>query len=364
MAYQYRNNTGGFDRYDASGAKQITSLVSAFRDDFGGNALNTENWTPTVGAGHALVVAGGDLSISTGITANTETVVMGKQAFTVPFRAWFFYRLSQRIVNQQFYLEVVDATGTMAAQFLLDGNYAYNGKYDAKNDGVSTGAQVAALPLSSQESILEIQLFPDECWFGSRSVDNVGSRGVLAVRTRNIPDPNTEYFLRIRAINLATAPASSTTLTLGAVCAQDISELSVEVTSGQGGTSPAQAVPTFMTGGALSITSNLSSTAYADTSTPLAASATFTGTSRWFGYGNPATVKAFNANVYADQAGMLYIEKSNDNVTWRQAGKVAVAAGDSADLRVMVTAQYYRVKFVNGAAAQTAFMLNSLAEGA
>ncbi|MDD2722230.1 MAG: hypothetical protein PHH47_13080 [Gallionella sp.] len=364
MITPYRNQTGGHDRYDASGAQQITSLVTAFRDDFPGNTMNAGNWAATTGSGQDIVVAGSELSINAGVVPNSQTTVMGKIPFTVPFRVWFIYRLSQRIANQQFYLEVVDASGTMAAQYLLDGTYAYTAKYDAINGAVSPGATVAAVPVTSADSILEIQLFPDECWFSTRAVDSASSRGLLGVRTRNIPDPNTEYYLRIRAVNGAIAPASNTTLTLGAVCAQDISELSVEVVGGQGGTSQAQAIPIFASGGEVSVTANLAGRFYADTATPLAAGATFTGTSRWVGYGNPATLKGYYANVYADQPGTLFIEMSNNNSTWRQAKKIAVLAGDSAELYVMITAQYYRARFVNGATAQTAFMLNTLTEGA
>lgn len=97
---------------------------------------------------------------------------------------------------------------------------------------------------------------------------------------------------------------------------------------------------------------------YNDTVSPLAVGATFTGTSRDLGV-TQQTKKSFLACAFSDQAGTLFVDMSNDAVTWRQAKKAAVAAGDSADLFVSVVTRYYRVRFINDAVAQTAFMLNS-----
>lgn len=98
-------------------------------------------------------------------------------------------------------------------------------------------------------------------------------------------------------------------------------------------------------------------TTYTDSAAALTASATFTGTSRDAG----ATVgyAGFIANAYSDVAGTLVIEKSTDATTWRPAAQVAVGAAVPAERRVTITARYYRVKFINGTAAQTAFLLTS-----
>jgi hypothetical protein len=64
--------------------------------------------------------------------------------------------------------------------------------------------------------------------------------------------------------------------------------------------------------------------------------------------------------AFADQAGIIRIESSNDNVTWRRnTADVTVAANTAVVLSVPVTTRYYRVVYVNGATIQTAFMLNT-----
>lgn len=101
---------------------------------------------------------------------------------------------------------------------------------------------------------------------------------------------------------------------------------------------------------------------YNDSTTAQAAAATVTGTSRDVGVA-AATVHrytAFNAAAFADQAGTLRIECSNDNTTWRRAtADTAVAAGAVVYLSVPVMTRYHRAVFINGATAQTAFMLNT-----
>jgi hypothetical protein len=103
---------------------------------------------------------------------------------------------------------------------------------------------------------------------------------------------------------------------------------------------------------------------FAETTTNLGVSATFTGGSRDVGDGpgNRSSVAfaAFNAFAFSDQAGTLRIEVSNDNATWRRASAdQAVAAGGALYLSVPITARFHRAVFVNGGVAQTAFMLNT-----
>ena len=101
---------------------------------------------------------------------------------------------------------------------------------------------------------------------------------------------------------------------------------------------------------------------FADTAANLGVSATFTGPTRGVGV-NPGSTHgyaAFNAFAFSAQAGALRIEVSNDGVTWRrQSADQAVAANTSVTLSVPVVGAFYRAVYVNGAAAQTAFMLNT-----
>ncbi len=101
---------------------------------------------------------------------------------------------------------------------------------------------------------------------------------------------------------------------------------------------------------------------YNDSVVAQAAGATLTGTARDVGVAAAAAHRysAFNASAFADQAGTLRIECSNDNVTWRRASAdAAVAANTPVYLSVPVMTRYYRAVYVNGAVANTAFMLNT-----
>lgn len=96
----------------------------------------------------------------------------------------------------------------------------------------------------------------------------------------------------------------------------------------------------------------------AETTTALGANATFTGTSR--DEGATATFNEFAAAAFADQAGTLIIDNSTDGTTWIEAVRVTVPAGEGRSLSVPALTRYHRVRFINGAVAQTSFAVRSM----
>lgn len=155
---------------------------------------------------------------------------------------------------------------------------------------------------------------------------------------------NAYKWFRVRA-TAHTSGTATYTLLPGAYATEPIP--AVQVT----GTQPVSGTVTANIG-----TSGL--VVYTDSSTNLASSATFTGTSR-DGGATPAYNK-FIVNAVADQAGTVRVEKSTDNTTWRRAtADIAVAANVPQQLEVLVTTRYMRAVFVNGASAQTQFLLTS-----
>lgn len=112
---------------------------------------------------------------------------------------------------------------------------------------------------------------------------------------------------------------------------------------------------------------------YDDSSTVLAANATFTGTSRDSTVTATATAFA-NAGTYAkeirlsgesDQAGTLWLEVSRDNANWRRVKSVPTAAvtggGQYAEIVHRPSWRYWRTGFTNGATLQTRFSIGSVA---
>lgn len=103
-------------------------------------------------------------------------------------------------------------------------------------------------------------------------------------------------------------------------------------------------------------------TGYTDSTTALAASATYTGTGR---AASNTQYCYFNAVAYADQAGTLYVDQSLDTgATYQPVASQAVTATVAGQLAVRLTgaltsATLYRVRFVNGATAQATFRISS-----
>lgn len=246
--------------YGNDGAILVNTLRMPWREDFVGSSLNTNEWELVQqGLNHTISVSNSVLSIATGTSANSETIIRSKRIFTIPFRVWFIYYLSQRIANQEFYLEVVDSTGQTYAQWLFDGTSATTGKYNAANYGVAGTSSSVTITSNTSYSIAEIELFPDETYFVTRSVDSTSSKAYTYCRTRLIPDPNLSYYIQIRVKNLSTAPSSSTTLYLDAVVVQDIAEITAEITGGRGQIVGSQAIAIYNTGGTYTVSQSTAS---------------------------------------------------------------------------------------------------------
>lgn len=98
----------------ADGMMKVKSVQKKWRDSFSTGQLEPANWDSSNAAGGSIAVAGGQLTIGSGVNANAETWILSKETFTVPFRVSIGLTLSQRIVNQSFYVEAVSvdpATG-------------------------------------------------------------------------------------------------------------------------------------------------------------------------------------------------------------------------------------------------------------
>lgn len=231
----------------------IKTVQEKYRDDFAGTALNSDFWTVTTGPGMTVAVTNSELRVDTGTTANAVTTIRSRKAWSGAYRVMFLAGatlLSQRIANQTFELRVVNAAGNSYAGWVLTGTTATTGIARAYNNGTTSGDQTqAGIPTTAGPIALEIENFIDEVYYHSRAPESTNARTTTNVKNRQTPDPNEDMFIEIRVTNGATAPASTTRLTLDAVLVQDISELTTEITGGRGGGGASQAVPVAVIGG-------------------------------------------------------------------------------------------------------------------
>ena len=255
------SNAKGYSEQDD--AFKVTSMQKRMRDDFilaGG--LDASKWDSVIGQGMALTATNG-LVITTGTTVNAESYILSKDVFTIPMRVSVGLTLSQRIVNQGFYIELVSVNpvtlvpdGQNIAAWKFDGTSATSNQYRVTNSG-ATPADSAYITTTTTGGggLFEIEAFTDEAWFHSNIVDNSNARAASFRKHLRIPDPNALYKLRIRALNSATAPALSTTMTVSYVAIDDYAEMTAEITAGRGQGSVGQSMGVQVLN-AMSIASN------------------------------------------------------------------------------------------------------------
>lgn len=359
--------------------QSVGSVEKKFRDSFPGPTIDPAKWDTTVGTGGAANTTGGQLVLGSGNVASSETFVLSKETFIIPFRISFSLTLSQRIANQFFYVEAVSVDpvtgipdGLHSCGWLFDATVATSAKYFVQSSGLAPLVSAASTVVTTANGTghFEIEPFADEAWFHSGVLDAATGRANSYRRHQQIPDPNATYKVRIRWLNNTTAPASNTNASLQFLAVQDYQELTAEITAGRGQTSAGQAMAVaVVTAPTTTVTGTVTANAIAqnniffnDTITPLAASATFTGTSRDVGVAANAVHRytMFNAFAHSNVAGTLRIECSNNNTDWfRATADTAVAANGAVNLMVPITTRYYRAVYVNGAGAQATFILNT-----
>jgi hypothetical protein len=229
----------GFDQGDDM--LRIKSVQKKFRDSFTAASVNTSNWSTSVGTGGSITQTAGTLVMASGTTANATTAVTGKIVFTIPFRVSIGLTLSQRIANQDFYVELISVDdkgvpdGRHSCAWIFNGTTATNGIYSVQNGGLSPLLSAASTVVTTASGgLYEIEPFADEAWFHSSTLDSNGGRANSYRRHQQTPDPNARYVCRLRWVNGATPPASSTTATIQFIAIQDYAELTAEITAGRG----------------------------------------------------------------------------------------------------------------------------------
>jgi hypothetical protein len=432
------------------------------------NGVDTQFFaTPTIGSGMTVNQTGGNLVITSGTTARSETIIRSLRSWKGGLRLRARTTLSQRIINQNFIIELVDVigdglsyvinsatsitvtipnnnytaqnigqfvtlggfsgtgtflsgryaiasvsgnnvtftvsgfavgTGTVSVfgmnyyRLLYDGTTATNASFQTQRRGYANTAISATINTTASPGHLAIitgndmvATFADQLTASSTAI----AQTVRATQVENVPD-DVNLRLQIRVLNLATAPASTTTFTVGylAVSNYALQDVSLQDVRSMTNTTalPVEVLRSVSQAVTGTVTANLGAGTtragfiasagiwFDDSSTSLAANATFTGTSRDLTVTATATAFA-NAATYAqefvvsaetDVSGTLWIEASRDNATWRRVKSVATAAvtggGQYAEIVHRPSWRYVRVGFTNGATVQARLTVGSFAK--
>lgn len=274
--------------------------------------------------------------------------------------------------------------GHSYARTLYDGTTATTAKFDCQRKGWNSGDSTATINTSASPGhIGQVLNHGRQIFFEDMLAANTAwtylNTATRAERRANLPDDNLDLYLFLWAFNGTAAPASTTTWTVGFVSVEKYANLPV-ILAGMKAQGAAQTIPMAITGGSTVLNGSTARAGfiagsgiwYDDSSTVLAAAASFTGTSR--DLAAVATATTFNsASTYAselrvsaesDQTGTLWLEVSRDGTTWRRVKSVDTTAvtggGYYAEIIFKPSWRYARVGYTNGATLQTRFSLGSI----
>jgi len=430
------------------------------------NAVDTAQVTLLqTGSGQTVNQAGGSLVITTGTTANAETIIRSLETVEASFVMRFSTLLSQRIANQNFIIELVDVIGdalsytlnsatsmtitipsnpftaanvgqgfwvstntlitaasqrvTIASvsgsnvtvtgagwpasgsglcdvfgwnyhQLTFTGTTATNMNFDAQRNGWASGVTTATINTTASTTVPTYAVADGEAVvFDQTGASATGLETTQrGSRVRNVPGSSVPLYLQIRCLNGTTAPASTTTWTVGFVDVQHCATAPVTLQN----VSPMSSntgLPVNLVGSitqSVTLTANTPTLAagtnragfvagagiwYDDSSTTLTAGTSFTGTSRDLtvtatatAFANAATyAKEIRVSAESDVPGALWIEVSRDNTNFRRAKYVPTTAitggGYFAEIIMRPSWRYARVGYTNGATGQARFTIGT-----
>ena len=259
------------------------------------NGVDTNNFTLiTAGTGHAVAQTNGSLTIQAGTTARSEAIVRSVETMSGDFNLRYFATLSQRIANNNFFVEAVDVIGdglsytissatvlvvtipsnpftsanvgqsmfvgafsgtgtflsgryTIASvsgnnvtftvsgfaagtgtcslfgwnyhHVLYSGTTATSALYDTQRNGWAIGDGTVTINTTASGHAGTLAVSNATAVY----LDQIGTTATAleltqrASRVRNIADQETNLYVQLRSANGSTAPATSTTLTIGYV---------------------------------------------------------------------------------------------------------------------------------------------------
>ena len=386
--------------YESIGEKLLigTAKDRFFDSFFDFDTSPTGNWEilePSAGMsisgpiGGAAVGASPYINLNSGIGAGDRLVIASRQWWRAPLDLRYQLSASQRIANNAFRIGFVecnpetgqlltDVTYTTAPAVLnarnavmaeWSGVTATTGSIVARTAG--GGLDTLAAAYGTGYTTVATGTAPNliaAVNFGlAFERDRISARGFVKNALTNlggqfamdstIPNPTKSYRLVMLVENGSTAPASATDWRVHLVNVLDGTRLDVAPRAA-GRTDGAQAFPVWLNGGTVTTVSTVTSATiqatplnFAETTTNLAASATYSGAVR--DMGSAALYKEFSVLCTSPTAGTLRILQGAATPPTYVHSQVAVAANTPVELNCRVAARYIRVEFVNSAVAQT-----------
>lgn len=306
------------------------------------------------GAGQSLAMGGGVLALNGGKGANESLILRCKESCSPKVFLRFTGYITQRITNQDIYLELATLDGQTRASIHLTGTYPGIARCEASNNGVqwSTAPELIIIP-SDRMAHYDILADIEAVTFANAAVNTGGVRSCSIVDV-SIPTQDTTLYPQIRIVNGATAPASNTIVYINSVTLEDLISQSVELSFLNGNSLSNAALPVRVSGGVIERV-GVNATAISTTATPLAANASGT-------YPSIDFTGAFNSLltglVFTNVSGTLYIEESYDNSFFYVTRQISIPSGGAViPFEHKVHSRYARLRYINGATVQSTLKL-------
>lgn len=278
----------GIDTTTGLEKMKVGTVQGRAATNFSGASMPQDGFSTTAtGSGHTVTLAGAAngaryLNVATGTTINTTTTVECSTVVTMPTRVVAQLSMSQRIANQEVYLELCgvdgsdviqeDATGplnwialkfdsTTAANGILmvrsGGNSVYSSSSVAFGTTVATGTGPNFIPATSYDLLA----MAERVVASGFAVNALTAGAGTVAATINLPVPTTRFKFRLRVKNLGTAPASTTDVRLHQVRILDQARLTAELTGGIVRADAASSIP-VVTNGTTTVSGTVGVTGY------------------------------------------------------------------------------------------------------
>jgi hypothetical protein len=361
--------------------QKVSNVTKTFFDDFPGAAIDSTKWDVITNTGSpTIAVTSSELRITTTTGGTQEYLLRSKEMFRLPAKFIGSFRMATAGTNQVFYVELVSVNpGTglpdgLSAISIYSENTTSFFRFRTTADGTNfTPTNAIGNGTGSTTTSYEWVALPDLMTGMSRVFNDNTPLGGVAQYSGNLPDPTATYKLQIRAVNNVTSAGAL--FAVGRVTLQELNPIQTitDLARGTGINSTGNATPVTLTGSlAVQQSSGSSSTPWymrsyiavgSSSTSTLGAGATYTGAAT---NGNVTTAAITTVRVIVRHTGAtlgtgtLVLEESTDTSTYREVARFPVpndgtyrsysfAPGGAGD--------FWRMKFINGAVAQSAFYI-------